>query len=179
MEIPGAKDVGIEFYTFSKTFNMAGWRVAFAVGNADIIDALNLIQDHLFVSIFPALQYAGIDALKAPERDVEINKIVDRYETRRNAFIQAAEKIGWKAFVPKGTFYAWMEVPKGYSSEEFADLLLNEAGVAVAPGNGFGEYGEGYVRIGLLIEPERLEEAVDRIAKLNLFNDDLAEIPLL
>ena len=179
MELPGAKDVGIEFYTFSKTFNMAGWRVAFAVGNADIIDALNLIQDHLFVSIFPALQYAGIDALKAPERDAEINKIVDRYETRRNAFIQAAEKIGWKAFVPKGTFYAWMEVPKGYSSEEFADLLLNEAGVAVAPGNGFGEYGEGYVRIGLLIEPERLEEAVDRIAKLNLFNDDLAEIPLL
>lgn len=169
MEIPGAKDVGIEFYTFSKTFNMAGWRVAFAVGNADIIDALNLIQDHLFVSIFPALQYAGIDALKAPERDAEISKIVDRYETRRNAFIQAAEKIGWKAFVPKGTFYAWMEVPKGYSSEEFADLLLNEAGVAVAPGNGFGEYGEGYVRIGLLIEPERLEEAVDRIAKLNLF----------
>lgn len=169
MEIPGAKDVGIEFYTFSKTFNMAGWRVAFAIGNADIIDALNLIQDHLFVSIFPALQYAGIDALKAPERDAEINKIVDRYETRRNAFIQAAEKIGWKAFVPKGTFYAWMEVPKGYSSEEFADLLLNEAGVAVAPGNGFGEYGEGYVRIGLLIEPERLEEAVDRIAKLNLF----------
>lgn len=146
MEIPGAKDVGIEFYTFSKTFNMAGWRVAFAVGNADIIDAL-----------------------KAPERDAEISKIVDRYETRRNAFIQAAEKIGWKAFVPKGTFYAWMEVPKGYSSEEFADLLLNEARVAVAPGNGFGEYGEGYVRIGLLIEPERLEEAVDRIAKLNLF----------
>lgn len=92
MEIPGAKDVGIEFYTFSKTFNMAGWRVAFAVGNADIIDALNLIQDHLFVSIFPALQYTGIDALKAPERDAEINKIVDRYETRRNAFIQAAEK---------------------------------------------------------------------------------------
>ncbi len=133
METPDAKDVGIEFYTFSKTFNMAGWRIAFAVGNADIIEALNLIQDHY-------------------------------------AFINAAEKIGWHAFTPQGTFYAWMPVPKGYTSESFADLLLDKAGVAVAPGNGFGKHGEGYVRIGLLIEPARLTEAVERIAKLNLFN---------
>lgn len=170
MQIPGAKDVGIEFYTFSKTFNMAGWRVAFAVGNADIIGALNLIQDHLFVSIFPALQYAAIDALKDPQRDNEIAKIVHRYEERRNAFVQAAEKIGWHAFVPRGTFYAWMPVPAGYSSESFADLLLDKAGVAVAPGNGFGKHGEGYVRIGLLISPDRLREAVARIAKLHLFD---------
>lgn len=170
METPGAKDVGIEFYTFSKTFNMAGWRIAFAVGNADIIEALNLIQDHLFVSLFPALQEAAIDALTLPQRNDAIAEIVGRYEERRNAFINAAEKIGWHAFTPQGTFYAWMPVPKGYTSESFADLLLDKAGVAVAPGNGFGKHGEGYVRIGLLIEPARLTEAVERIAKLNLFN---------
>lgn len=169
MQTPGAKEVGIEFYTFSKTFNMAGWRVAFAVGNKDIIGALNLIQDHLFVSLFPALQYAAIDALTDPQRDGEIKKIVSRYEKRRNAFVSAAEKIGWHAFVPKGTFYAWMPVPKGYTSESFADLLLDKAGVAVAPGAGFGKHGEGYVRIGLLIAPARLEEAVERIGKLDLF----------
>ncbi len=170
MQTPGAKDVGIEFYTFSKTFNMAGWRIAFAVGNSDIIGALNLIQDHLFVSIFPALQRAAIDALTKPERDGAIKEIVDRYEKRRDAFVGAAEKIGWHAFVPKGTFYAWMPVPKGYTSESFADLLLDKVGVAVAPGNGFGKHGEGYVRIGLLIAPQRLKEAVNRVAKLHLFD---------
>ncbi|MBB1080377.1 pyridoxal phosphate-dependent aminotransferase [Limosilactobacillus sp. STM2_1] len=170
MQTPGAKDVGIEFYTFSKTFNMAGWRIAFAVGNQDIIEALNLIQDHLFVSLFPALQRAAIDALTAPQRDSAVATIVGRYEERRNAFVEAAEKIGWHAFIPRGTFYAWMPVPAGYTSEQFADVLLNKAGVAVAPGNGFGTHGEGYVRIGLLIEPERLVEAVNRIGKLHLFD---------
>mgnify|MGYP003600861176 CR=1 FL=1 len=170
LQTPGAKDVGIETYTFSKTFNMAGWRIAFAVGNSDIIGALNLIQDHLFVSLFPALQRAAIDALKDPHRDAAVKKIVDRYEMRRDAFVGAAEKIGWHAFVPKGTFYAWMPVPKGYTSESFADLLLDKAGVAIAPGNGFGKHGEGYVRIGLLIKPERLVEAVQRVGKLHLFD---------
>lgn len=170
METPGAKEVGIEFYTYSKTFNMAGWRIAFAVGNPDIIEAINLIQDHLFVSVFPALQQAGIDALQDPRRDDEIKQIVERYETRRNAFVGAAEKIGWRSINPGGAFYVWMPVPSGYTSESFADLLLNEAGVGVAPGNGFGEQGEGYVRIGLLIEPERLVEAVERIDKLHIFD---------
>lgn len=169
METPGAKEVGIEFYTFSKTFNMAGWRIAFAVGNPDMIEALNLIQDHLFVSLFPALQRTAIDALTAPQRDQAVAQIVGRYEKRRDAFITAAAKIGWQAFVPRGTFYAWMPVPAGYTSEEFADLLLDQAGVAVAPGNGFGTHGEGYVRIGLLLAPDRLVEAVERIGKLNLF----------
>lgn len=169
MEIPGAKEVGVEFYTFSKTFNMAGWRIAFAVGNADIIEALNLIQDHLFVSIFPALQEAGVTALNSLQRDEEINKLVRRYEQRRNVFISAAQEIGWPAFIPQGSFYAWMKVPAGYTSVEFADLLLDKVGVAVAPGSGFGKYGEGYVRIGLLIEPKRLQEAVKRVGSLDLF----------
>lgn len=169
MEIPGAKEVGIEFYTYSKTFNMAGWRIAFAVGNADIIEGLNLIQDHLFVSLFPALQYAAIDALQDPARDGAIQALVDRYQTRRDAFLTAAAKIGWHGFAPQGTFYAWMPTPPKMTSEEFADVLLDQAAVAVAPGKGFGDYGEGYVRIGLLIEPARLVEAVERIGKLHLF----------
>ncbi|KRM10315.1 pyridoxal phosphate-dependent aminotransferase [Paucilactobacillus suebicus] len=169
MEAPGAKEVGIEFYTYSKTFNMAGWRMAFAVGNPDIIEAINLIQDHLFVSVFPAIQEAGVDALRDPQRDAEIARIVGRYEERRNAFVDAAEKIGWHAIKPGGTFYTLMPVPKGYTSESFSDVLLDKAGVAVAPANGFGEHGEGYIRIGLLVSPDRLVEAVERIGKLNIF----------
>ena len=170
MQTPGAKEVGIEFYTYSKTFNMAGWRVAFAVGNADIIEALNLIQDHLFVSLFPALQYAAINALIDPRRDAAIQEIVDRYQARRDAFIEAAQMIGWRPIIPGGTFYAYMPTPAGYTSEAFADLLLEKAAVAVAPANGFGKNGEGYVRIGLLIEPARLVEAVERIGNLHLFD---------
>ena len=149
---------------------MAGWRLGFAVGNADIIKALNLIQDHLFVSVFPALQKAAEDALNDPQRDLEIKKLNQLYKSRRDAFINAAAKIGWTTKAPQGTFYAWMPVPDGYTSESFADKLLYEAGVAVAPGNGFGKYGEGYVRVGLLIDPDRLEEAVNRIDQLHLFN---------
>lgn len=169
MEVPGAKDVGIEFYTFSKTFNMAGWRLGFAVGNASLIKAINLIQDHLFVSVFPALQAAGITALLADNAATAIANLNAVYQKRRDAFLAAAKKINWDGFVPQGTFYAWMKVPEGYTSQEFFDELLTKAHVAVAPGSGFGECGEGYVRIGLLLAPERLVEAVERVGKLNLF----------
>ncbi len=169
LEADGAKDVGIEMYTFSKTFNMAGWRIAFAVGNPSMIEAINLIQDHLFVSVFPAIQEAAVTALLDSQEETEVKKLVSKYEERRNAFVGAAKKIGWNAFIPGGTFYAWMPVPEGYTSESFADLLLEKANVAVAPGKGFGIMGDGYVRIGLLVEPERLVEAVKRIEKLKLF----------
>lgn len=168
LQTPGAKDVGIEMYTLSKSYNMAGWRVAFAAGNADIIEAINLIQDHLFVSIFPAIQDAGITALESDQSSVR--KLVALYEQRRNEFWAAARAIGWEPYPSGGSFYAWMPVPKGYTSETFADLLLNEAGVAVAPGTGFGAGGEGYVRVGLLIDEPRFTEACQRIAKLHLFD---------
>ncbi|MGT2907094.1 aminotransferase class I/II-fold pyridoxal phosphate-dependent enzyme [Streptococcus dentiloxodontae] len=169
LSVPGAKEVGIELYTFSKTFNMAGWRLAFAAGNADMIEALNLLQDHLFVSVFPAIQDAGVAALldtRASAKIAELNRI---YDQRREAFVTAAAKIGWQAFPSKGSFYAWMPVPKGYNSESFAELLLDRAHVAVAPGKGFGAGGDSYVRIGLLVEPERLIEAVKRVEDLQLF----------
>lgn len=170
LQAAGAKDVGIEIYTFSKTFNMAGWRLAFAIGNPTIISALNLIQDHLFVSVFPAIQEAGITALTSSQGTEEIQQLVGLYQKRRDTFIEAALKIGWRAFVPRGTFYVWMPIPEGYTSETFADLLLEKANVAVAPGKGFGALGDRYVRIGLLVSPAKLVEAVSRIAGLHLFD---------
>ncbi|MDQ0273173.1 pyridoxal phosphate-dependent aminotransferase [Cytobacillus purgationiresistens] len=170
MQIDGAKDVGIEMYTLSKTYNMAGWRVGFAVGNPTIIAALNLIQDHLYVSLFPAVQKAAAAALTGDQSSV--TELVSLYEQRRNAFISSCEKIGWEAKAPAGSFFAWMPIPKGFTSESFADYLLEKADVAVAAGNGFGEFGEGYVRVGLLVDEARLEEAVTRIGKLNIFGYD-------
>lgn len=167
LQVEGAKEIGIEFYTLSKTYNMAGWRIAFAVGNEHIIEAINLIQDHLFCSLFPALQHAAADALNGDQSCVVEQKNI--YESRRNVLIEEARRIGWDVKAPKGSFFAWLKVPEPYTSEQFADLLLNEADVAVATGNGFGEHGEGYIRVGLLVEEERLREAIRRIEKLGIF----------
>ncbi|GAW98803.1 pyridoxal phosphate-dependent aminotransferase [Secundilactobacillus mixtipabuli] len=167
LQTPGAKEVGIETYTLSKSYNMAGWRVGFAVGNEDMIEAINLIQDHLFVSLFPAIQDAAVAALDSDQSSVK--SLVALYQKRRDDFYAAARKIGWEPYPSGGAFYAWMPVPKGYTSEEFADLLLDKAAVAVAPGTGFGKSGEGYVRVGLLIDEPKFTEACERIGKLGLF----------
>ncbi|TNJ63541.1 pyridoxal phosphate-dependent aminotransferase [Paenibacillus hemerocallicola] len=167
LERPGSKEVGVEFYTLSKTYNMAGWRVGFALGNADVVRLINLIQDHYYVSLFGGIQAAAAYALTAPQDCVR--QLNDVYESRRNALFGALSRIGWEAKPSDGSFFAWLPVPKRYSSAEFADLLLNEAHVMVAPGIGFGTHGEGYVRVGLLSSEERLEEAVRRIGALNLF----------
>jgi L-glutamine---4-(methylsulfanyl)-2-oxobutanoate aminotransferase len=167
MQTNGAKDIGIEIYTLSKTYNMAGWRVGFAVGNKSVIAALELLQDHLYVSLFGAVQEAAAEALTASQDCVkELNAL---YESRRNVLINGLQSIGWKVQAPKGSFFAWLKVPQGYTSEEFADFLLEKAQIAVAPGIGFGEFGEGYVRVGLLTSEERMEEAVERIKALKIF----------
>lgn len=167
LEAVGAKEVGVEIYTLSKTYNMAGWRVGFAVGNPSVIEAIELLQDHLYVSLFGAVQEAAAAALLESQQCVE--QLVDMYESRRNVLIKGLQKIGWDVTAPHGSFFAWLKVPEGYTSEQFSDLLLEKAQVAVAPGNGFGKYGEGYVRVGLLTNEERLQEAVQRIAKLSMF----------
>ncbi|WP_228745393.1 pyridoxal phosphate-dependent aminotransferase [Paenibacillus sp. S150] len=167
LQTPGAKDNGIEIYTLSKTYNMAGWRVAFAAGNASVVESLNLLQDHMYVSLFGAVQEAAAAALSGPQACVQQN--LDRYEARRNILIGGLRKLGWKVEAPGGSFFAWLPVPAGYTSQSFADLLLDEAHVVVAPGTGFGEYGEGYVRAGLVSDEARLAEAVNRIAGLQLF----------
>lgn len=167
LQVEGAKEIGVEFYTLSKTYNMAGWRVAFAVGNTDIIEAINLLQDHLFCSLFPAVQRAAAYALTGDQSCVE--ELRSMYESRRNVLIEEARRIGWNVKAPKGSFFAWLPVPEGFTSEQFSNYLLEKADVAVASGNGFGKYGEGYIRVGLLVDEDRLREAIRRIEALGIF----------
>ncbi len=167
LQAPGAKEVGVEVYTLSKTYNMAGWRVGFVVGNREVVRLVNLLQDHLFVSLFGAVQMAAAHALTAPQDCVR--QLVSTYESRRNVFFEGLNGIGWKAQPSRGSFFAWLPVPDGYTSVSFADKLLEEAHIVVAPGKGFGSFGEGYVRVGLLTGEERLKEAVARLDRLNLF----------
>ncbi|WGU95534.1 pyridoxal phosphate-dependent aminotransferase [Paenibacillus dendritiformis] len=167
LELPGAKEVGVEFYTMSKTYNMAGWRVAFAVGNAEIIRLINLMQDHMYVSLFGAVQAAAAAALTGPQECVR--ELCATYESRRNALYAELHRIGWNAQPPAGSFFGWLPVPAGFTSASFADLLLEQANVVTAPGIGFGEHGQGYVRLGLLAPEERLIEAAERIGALGLF----------
>jgi L-glutamine---4-(methylsulfanyl)-2-oxobutanoate aminotransferase len=167
LETPGSKEVGVEFYTLSKSYNMAGWRVGFAIGNPQIIEMINLIQDHLYCSLFGGIQEAAAEALTGSQQSVR--DLVDAYESRRNALYGALDEIGWKAAKPSGSFFCWLPVPEGHTSMSFADLLLEQADVVVAPGSGFGAHGEGYVRLGLLTTEDRLREVAARIGRLGLF----------
>lgn len=168
LQTNGAKETGIEIYTFSKTYNMAGWRIGFAVGNPSVIEAINLLQDHMFVSVYSAIQEAAAHALLSPQTCVEDLNVL--YESRRNVLITAFREIGWEVTAPSGSFFAWLPVPSKFeSSQAFSDYILEKAHVALAPGIGFGEYGEGYVRVGLLSSEERLVEAANRIKALNIF----------
>ncbi len=171
LQTKGAKNTGIEIYTLSKTYNMAGWRIGFAIGNASVISAINLLQDHMYVSVFGSIQEAAATALLDSQNCVD--NLVGEYEDRRNTFITALHEIGWACHFPKGSFFAWLPVPEPFTSESFAQYLLEHAHVAVAPGIGFGEYGEGFVRVGLLTTEARLLEAAQRIGKLNLFNNSI------
>ncbi|MBD2869713.1 pyridoxal phosphate-dependent aminotransferase [Paenibacillus arenilitoris] len=167
LQTPGAKEVGVEFYTLSKTYNMAGWRVGFAIGNARIVGLINLIQDHYYCSLFGGIQEAAALALTGPQQCVADLRAM--YESRREALFGSLERIGWKAARPGGSFFCWLPVAPGYTSEAFADRLLQDADVVVAPGVGFGAHGEGYVRLGLLTSEARLQEAAERIGRLGLF----------
>jgi len=167
LQSAGARDVGIEVYTLSKSYNMAGWRVGFALGNAKIVEQINLIQDHYYCSLFGGIQEAAAVALTSSQQCVD--ELTATYERRRNALFQALHEIGWKAEMPSGSFFCWLPVPDGMTSSQFADIVLAQAGVVVAPGNGFGTSGEGYVRLGLLTNEARLQEAIYRIGKLSLF----------
>ncbi|MDX8342864.1 pyridoxal phosphate-dependent aminotransferase [Rossellomorea sp. YZS02] len=168
LQTEGAKDVGIEIYTLSKTYNMAGWRVGFAVGNKSVIEAINLLQDHLYVSLFGAIQEAATTALLSSQNCVA--ELVATYEDRRNLLISGLQEIGWEVKAPQGSFFAWLKVPEGFTSVEFSTYLLETIHVAVAPGVGFGEFGEGYVRVGLLTSHDRIKEAISRIENLELFH---------
>lgn len=167
LQTPGAKNVGVEIYTLSKSYNMAGWRIGFAVGNPSVIESLELIQDHYYCSLFGGIQEAGAEALLASQQCVR--ELSDLYEARRNTFISGLQDIGWPVTAPQGSFFTWLPVPEGYTSEGFSNLLLDKAQIGVAPGIGFGSQGESYIRAALLADEPVLKEAIQRIDDLHLF----------
>lgn len=164
LQLPGAKDVGIEIHSLSKTYNMTGWRVGFAVGNAKVIAGLGKIKSNLDSGIFQAVQEAGIEALKT--KAPVLRKIRDTYQKRRDIFYRGLKDLGLEVEKPEATFYIWLKVPKGFDSTGFSALLLNKAGVLTTPGNGFGSSGEGYIRFALTVSAKRIREVVERIRKI-------------
>ena len=166
LEIEGAKDVAIEFHSLSKTYNMTGWRIGMAVGNEKLIAGLGKVKTNVDSGQFQAIQEAGITALNLPEQEVQ--SIRDLYRERRKVMVEALERAGLEVYPSDATFYLWVKVPKGYSSAQFVERLLEECAIVCTPGNGFGEHGEGYFRISLTVSTERLLEASERIKKLKL-----------
>lgn len=164
LQVPGAKDVGVEFHSLSKTYNMTGWRIGFAVGNKDVIAGLGKIKTNLDSGIFQAIQEAGIEALNTD--DAVLKKIRDMYQARRDALYDGLKKLGLKVDKPKASFYLWVKCPGAYSSMDFTVHLLNNAGILTTPGNGFGAPGEGYIRFALTVPVKRIKEAVERIGKI-------------
>ena len=163
LEVDGAKDVGLEFHSLSKTYNMTGWRIGFAVGNQSLIEGLGAIKNNIDSGVFQAIQVAGIKALTHDQSCVK--EMVEVYTRRRDLMVNGLKEIGFEVESPKATFYLWIEIPKGYTSAQLTNKLL-EKGVVVTPGNGFGEPGEGYVRIALTQKRSRLEEAVQRMKSI-------------
>lgn len=165
LEVDGAKDVGIEFHSLSKTFNMTGWRIGFAVGNREAIQALGAVKSNIDSGVFQAIQIAGIKALLGDKECIQEMRGV--YEKRRDIMVNGLQEAGFKLRKPKATFYLWVRVPDEYTSTEITKLFLDK-GVVVTPGNGFGKPGEGYVRMALTQEEERLKEAISRIKSISL-----------
>ena len=161
MQIPGAKKRGVEFHSLSKTYHMTGWRIGMMVGNADIVNALFKVKSNLDSGVPQAIQYAAVEALRGSQEHItEHNASLQR---RRDKLLKAIRKIGLKARTPEATFYIWAKIPKGYTSIDFTKKLLAEAGIAVTPGIGYGEEGEGYVRFSLTISDECLEQGINRL----------------
>jgi len=167
LQVKGAKEVGVEFFSLSKSYNMPGWRVGFCVGNPEIVAALRRIKSYLDYGIFQPIQIASIIALNGPQECVK--EICETYRSRRDALINGLNRVGWEIESPKGTMFVWAKIPDKYlkmGSVEFAKMLINEAQVAVAPGLGFGEYGDDFVRFALIENHMRINQAVRGIKKI-------------
>ncbi|MBW2265776.1 MAG: LL-diaminopimelate aminotransferase [Deltaproteobacteria bacterium] len=166
LEVDGAKSVGIEFHSLSKTYNMTGWRIGFAVGCADLVNALGQVKSNIDSGVFQAVQIAGVAALKGDQACVD--QMRQTYQERRDILVGGLRSLGLSVEKPRATFYVWMDVPKGYSSAEFSSRLLSDAGIVTTPGNGFGSAGEGYIRMALTVAKERMKEVVERIKNTKL-----------
>ncbi|GAA6618530.1 aspartate aminotransferase [Scytonema sp. NUACC26] len=167
LEIPGAKEIGVEFHTLSKTYNMAGWRVGFVVGNRHIIQGLRTLKTNLDYGIFAALQTAAEAALQLPDK--YLYEVQERYSERRDFLIQGLGQLGWDIPKTKATMYLWVPCPTGIGSTDFALSVLQQTGVVVTPGNAFGVAGEGYVRISLIADCDRLGEALHRFKQAGIY----------
>src|SRR5208283_3407667 len=163
LEIDGARDVGMEFHSLSKTYNMTGWRIGFAVGNRDVVSGLGKIKTNLDSGVFQAIQEAGAAALKTSCN--ELSLVRNTYQERRDILYDGLLKLGIQLKKPEATFYIWARVPAGFDSTSFVAHLLEKTGVLCTPGVGFGAPGEGYVRFALTQSAGRIEEALDRIKK--------------
>jgi LL-diaminopimelate aminotransferase len=166
LEIPGAKEIGVEFHTLSKTYNMAGWRVGFVVGNRHIIQGLRTLKTNLDYGIFAALQTAAETALQLPDK--YLLEVQNRYIRRRDFLIDGLSQLGWNVPKTKATMYLWVTCPVGMGSTDFALTVLQQTGVVLTPGNAFGSAGEGYVRISLIAECDRLQEVLHRFKQANI-----------
>ena len=167
LQVPGAKDVAVEFTSLSKTYSMPGWRMGFAVGNHHLIGALTRIKSYLDYGAFTPIQVAASAALNGPQDCIAEIRAV--YKHRRDALVESMGRAGWEIPPPPATMFAWAKVPEPFArlgSMEFSKLLLTEAEVAVSPGVGFGEYGEGYVRIGLVENEQRIRQAARGVRKV-------------
>jgi len=166
LQVEGARDVGIEFHSLSKTFNMTGWRIGMAVGNPELVTGLAQAKSNLDSGIFQAIQEAGIEALRLGDQIVEPSRKI--YQERRDVLVEGLRAVGLDCEKPRATFYVWVSCPKGLSSAAFTTKLLEEAGVVTTPGNGFGDAGEGYVRFTVCVDKERLREVAERIRRVKL-----------
>jgi len=161
LQVPGAKDVAVEFFTLSKSYNMPGWRVGFRVGNPVLVSALARLKSYFDYGTFTPIQVASIAALEGPQECV--SEICENYRSRRNVLVEGLNKLGWPVAMPKATMFVWAKIPEAFAhlkSLEFSKLLLNEAKVAVSPGIGFGDYGDGHVRFSLIENEERTRQAL-------------------
>ena len=166
LQAPGAMDVGIEFHSLSKSYNMTGWRLGVAVGNAELIRGLMVVKSNLDSGVPQAIQHMGIEALKTDQQFTDERNAV--YQRRRDRVVQALRGIGLQMETPRASLYVWARIPEGYTSAEFTALLLEESGVVVTPGTGYGEHGEGYIRLSLTISDEELEKGLQRLESLTV-----------
>lgn len=167
LEVPGAKEIAVEFFTLSKSYNMPGWRVGFMVGNKTLVAALGRIKSYFDYGTFTPIQVASIAALEGPQDCVK--EIRDNYKARRDVLVPGLNKLGWPVELPKATMFAWAKIPEQYralGSIEFSKKLLNEAKVAVSPGVGFGDHGDGHVRFSLIENEERTRQALRGIRQM-------------
>ena len=164
LEVEGAKEVGVEFHSLSKTYNMTGWRIGCVCGNKDIVAAIAKVKDNYDSGCFQAIQEAAITALTSSQDCVEKARKI--YKERRDALCDGLKKLGWDITKPKASFYVWAKIPQGYKSSEVVSKLLDECAIVSTPGNGMGKSGEGYVRFALTVSVERIKEAIDRISKI-------------